>query len=45
VVRTSRSAFSLCRRSRDDQRFPKYPPIPVMRCAGFEATDEERLRS
>ena len=40
VVRTSRSVFSLCLRSRDDARFPKYPPIPVMRCTGYEASEE-----
>jgi hypothetical protein len=36
VVRTTRgSAFSLCLRSRDDPRFPKYPRIPVLACAGY----------
>ncbi|HVL95361.1 MAG TPA: hypothetical protein VM266_05830 [Solirubrobacteraceae bacterium] len=38
VVRNTRgSSFSLCRRSRTDPRYPKYPPIPVLRCPGFEA--------
>ena len=37
VVRTTRgSAFSLCRRSKTDPRYAKYPPIPVVRCPGFE---------
>jgi hypothetical protein len=36
LVETSRSTFSLCRRSRDDPRYPKYPPIPIVRCAGYE---------
>ena len=40
VVRTTRgSAFSLCRRSRTDPRYAKYPPIPVLRCPGFEPRD------
>jgi len=30
------SVFSLCRRSREDERFPRYPPIPVLSCPGFE---------
>ena len=36
VVRTTRgSAFSLCEKSKDDERFPKYPRIPVGACPGF----------
>jgi hypothetical protein len=39
VVRTTRgSAFSLCRRAKDEpERFPRYPRLPVQRCAGYEA--------
>lgn len=34
-VRTPRgSRFLLCRLSADDSAFPKYPPQPVVRCAG-----------
>lgn len=37
VVATTRgSRFSLCRRAKDDPRFPRYPPIPVRRCVGHE---------
>ena len=38
VVRNTRgSSFSLCERSRTEpDRFPRYPRIPVARCAGFE---------
>ncbi len=32
------STFLLCERSRTDPRFPKYPPLPVTRCAGYEPT-------
>jgi hypothetical protein len=37
VVTTGRgSRFSLCRRSKTDPAYPKYPRLPVLRCAGFE---------
>ncbi len=29
------SAFVLCGLSATDPRFPKYPPLPVVRCAGY----------
>ena len=32
------SRFVLCTRSTHDARFPKYPPLPVTRCDGFEQT-------
>lgn len=31
------SVFLLCERSREDPRFPRYPPQPVVACAGFES--------
>jgi hypothetical protein len=31
------STFVLCARSQHDARFPKYPRLPVVRCAGYEA--------
>jgi len=36
VPNTRGSVFSLCLRSRTDKRFPRYPPVPVAACAGFE---------
>ncbi|HEV2770124.1 MAG TPA: hypothetical protein VGV40_08095 [Solirubrobacteraceae bacterium] len=37
VVTTTRgSRFSLCRRSRTDPSYPRYPRTPVLACAGFE---------
>ena len=36
VVRTKRSSFSLCRRWKDDDRYPRYPRLPVLRCPGHE---------
>jgi hypothetical protein len=36
IVRTARgSEFVLCRLSFTDPRFPKYPPLPVVACAGY----------
>ena len=40
VVRNTRgSSFSLCRRSREDTRYPRYPRLPVLRCGGHEPRD------
>ena len=36
MVRTSRSEFSLCERSRTDPAYPRYPRIPVGACPGFQ---------
>jgi hypothetical protein len=37
VVRNTRgSSFSLCRRSRVDERYPRYPRLPVRSCPGHE---------
>ena len=37
LIRNTRgSTFSLCELSKTDPRFPKYPRLPVVRCAGFE---------
>lgn len=30
------SSFVMCGRSRTDERFAKYPRLPVLACAGFE---------
>ena len=38
------SSFLLCGRAAEDPRYPKYPPLPVTLCAGYEPgrSDEER---
>ena len=37
LVQSARgSTFYLCRLSFTDPRFPRYPPIPVLACGGFE---------
>jgi hypothetical protein len=30
------SRFYRCERSKTDPRFPKYPPLPVVACIGYE---------
>jgi len=42
VVRTTRSSFSLCRRWKEDDRFPRYPRLPVQRCPGHEPSPADR---
>jgi len=41
------SIFFMCQRSAADPDFPKYPRLPVLRCAGYEPqeTDRENLPS
>jgi hypothetical protein len=35
------SRFYLCQRHKNDRRYPKYPPLPVIKCAGFEGGGED----
>ena len=35
VVRTRTSTFYLCELSAVDPAFPRYPPLPVLRCRGY----------
>jgi hypothetical protein len=39
VPNTRGSVFSLCLRSREDRRYPRYPRIPVASCPGHELRD------
>lgn len=36
VLASKTSAFLRCGRSDDDPSFPRYPGLPVARCAGWE---------
>jgi len=36
VVTGRGSRFVLCERSRTDPAFPRYPPLPVVACSGFD---------
>jgi hypothetical protein len=40
VHNTRGSTFSLCRRSRTDPAYPRYPRLPVRECAGYEPKGE-----
>ena len=35
------SVFYFCRLSMIDPQFPKYPRLPVLSCAGYEAEEEQ----
>ncbi len=39
-VRTARSRFLLCELSFTNAAYPKYPPQPVVRCAGYQPRNE-----
>src|SRR5438045_2186807 len=39
VVTPRGSRFLLCRLSAEDPAYPKYPPQPVLRCAGYQPKD------
>jgi hypothetical protein len=42
LVRNTRgSSFSLCRRSKTDPSFPRYPRLPVVECRGYEPAEPE----
>ncbi|HSD76543.1 MAG TPA: hypothetical protein VLA98_04035 [Solirubrobacteraceae bacterium] len=36
VSNTRGSTFTLCERSRADERYPRYPRVPVLACPGHE---------
>jgi hypothetical protein len=42
IVQTTRSSFYLCQRSFVDERFPKYPRLPVIECLGYEPVAHEQ---
>lgn len=44
VKNTRGSVFSLCERSKFDPDYPRYPRLPVVRCAGFERAEAEGNR-
>jgi hypothetical protein len=46
VINTNRgSTFYLCRLAERDPRFPKYPRLPVLACAGYEADADPEFLS
>ena len=41
IVSDRSSIFYLCRLHFSDARFPKYPRLPVLACAGYQRNDKE----
>lgn len=41
VISGKGSRFLLCEKSRKDHRFAKYPSQPVVKCDGFEVSQED----
>ena len=39
IISDRGSRFYLCRLSVTDERFPKYPPQPVLACGGFAGSE------
>jgi hypothetical protein len=37
ILSSKGSSFYLCRLSETDDRFRRYPALPVLRCIGYEA--------
>jgi hypothetical protein len=44
VPNTRGSVFSLCLRSREDERYPRYPRMPVLRCPGYQPRPDPEQR-
>jgi hypothetical protein len=42
VVSDRGSRFYFCERSKTDRRFPRYPPLPVVACVGYEPVPDPR---
>ena len=42
IVATTRSVFWLCALSATDDRFEKYPRMPVLECEGYEEGEPQR---
>jgi hypothetical protein len=41
VESSHQSTFYLCQLSATDPAFPKYPPLPVIRCRGYEPRESQ----
>ena len=41
VVSGKGSRFLFCEKSGADNRYPKYPPQPVIQCRGFERSEHQ----
>jgi hypothetical protein len=41
IVKSERSVFYMCRLSLTNPEYRKYPPLPVLRCAGYQPAPSE----
>ena len=41
LAASKRSVFVRCGLADTDPRFPKYPPLPVVACAGYREVDKD----
>jgi hypothetical protein len=39
ITNRAGSVFLLCQRSRTQPEYPRYPPLPVLACRGYDARD------
>jgi hypothetical protein len=42
ILSSKGSEFWMCELSKTDARFAKYPPLPVLRCEGFQRNTPTR---
>jgi hypothetical protein len=42
VITTKGSRFLLCRLSKNDPAYPKYPPQPIVKCDGYRTKGGDR---
>jgi hypothetical protein len=42
-VKSERSTFYMCRLSLTNPEYRKYPPLPVLRCAGYAPAPDDKL--
>jgi len=40
ILSDRQAVFYLCELSKSDKRFPKYPRLPVLSCAGYTRGDQ-----
>ncbi len=45
VIGRRGATYVLCRRAESDSNYPKYPRLPMLRCAGYEEREREEPES
>jgi len=44
MVQSERSTFYLCQRAFSEPGYRKYPPLPVLRCPGYDKAPDDKLK-